>query len=127
MIGATRPKKNPGRREAVGALYRQYYLLVAGGVVDFLWLLLLLLLPLLLLLLLLPLLCDLVAGAGAAVPVSAATGAADLGMSAAIEAAAKPRVNKAVVIKVADLFMRSPNVGRVKTRRIRWILRFAPR
>ena len=78
---------------------------------DFLWFLLLLLLPLLLLLLLLPLLCDLVAGAGAAVPVSAATGAADLAHAAAIEAAAKPKVNKAVVIKVADLFMRSPNVG----------------
>ena len=51
----------------------------------------------------------LVAGAGVAVVVSAAIGAADFGMSAAIEAAAKPRVNNAVVIRVADFFMRSPN------------------
>jgi hypothetical protein len=32
-------------------------------------------------------------------------------MSAAIEAAAKPKVNNAVVIRVADFFMRSPNGG----------------
>ena len=46
---------------------------------------------------------------GAAVAVSAAAGAADFGVSAAMEAAAKPKVNKAVVMRVADFFMRSPN------------------
>jgi hypothetical protein len=51
----------------------------------------------------------LVAGAGVAVAVSAAVGAAVFGMSAAMEAAAKPKVNKAVVMRVADFFMRSPN------------------
>jgi hypothetical protein len=47
--------------------------------------------------------------AGAGVAVSAAIGAADFGISAAMEAAAKPNVNKAVVMRVADFFMRSPN------------------
>jgi hypothetical protein len=51
--------------------------------------------------------------AGAAV--SAAIGAADFGISAASEAAAKPKVNKAVVMRVADLFMKSP--GRVVDKR----------
>ena len=45
----------------------------------------------------------------AGVAVSAATGAAVFGVSAAMEAAAKPKVNKAVVMRVADFFMRSPN------------------
>jgi hypothetical protein len=51
----------------------------------------------------------LVVVAGAGVAVSAAIGAAVFGMSAAMEAAAKPKVNKAVVMRVADFFMRSPN------------------
>jgi hypothetical protein len=34
---------------------------------------------------------------------------AAFGASAAMEAAAKPKVNNAVVIRVADFFMRSPN------------------
>jgi hypothetical protein len=42
---------------------------------------------------------------------SAAIGAAAFGISAAIAAAARPKVNKAEVIKVPDLFMRSPNGG----------------
>ena len=44
------------------------------------------------------------AGAPAA-GASAAIGAADFGMSAAIAAAANPRVNNAEVIKVPDLFI----------------------
>jgi hypothetical protein len=53
---------------------------------------------------------DLAAGAGVLlVAGSAAVGAVDLGAPAAIEAAANPMVNNAVVIRVADLFMRSPN------------------
>jgi hypothetical protein len=106
MIAAQPAKKSPGHREAAGALYQYYYLDVAGAVEDFLWLLLL---PLLLL----PLFVLLVfaAGAGVAVAVSAAVGAADFGASAAIEAAARPKLNKAVVIRVADLFMRTPNGG----------------
>jgi hypothetical protein len=51
---------------------------------------------------------DFAEGAGAAV--SAAAGVPAFGASAAIEAAARPKVNKAVVIRVADFFMRSPNV-----------------
>jgi hypothetical protein len=51
-----------------------------------------------------------VAGAAAA-GASAAIGAAAVGMPAAIEAAASPKVNSAEVIKVPDLFMRSPNGG----------------
>jgi hypothetical protein len=42
---------------------------------------------------------------------SAAIGAADFGMSADIAAAARPKVNKAEVIRVPDLIMRSPNGG----------------
>jgi hypothetical protein len=86
----------------------------AAGFVLFELLLLLELLPLvplfeLLLLLELLLLFDLVAGAGAAVLVSAATGVADFGASAAIDAAAKPTVNNAVMIRVPDLVIESPN------------------
>jgi hypothetical protein len=94
-------KKNPGRREAVGALYQQSYLAVAGAAAFLCFLLLFFL----------------VAGfaasaAGAAAAgASAAIGAAALGISAAIAAAAMPRVNNAEVIKVPDLFMRSPNGG----------------
>jgi hypothetical protein len=51
---------------------------------------------------------DLVAGAGDVL--SAAAGVPLFGASAAIEAAARPKVNRAVVIRVADFFMRSPNV-----------------
>jgi hypothetical protein len=51
----------------------------------------------------------LVAGVPVAVPVSAAIGAADFGISAAIEEAAKPKLNSAAVIRVADLFIRSPS------------------
>jgi hypothetical protein len=54
------------------------------------------------------LLCDLVAGV-VVVVVSVAMGAADFGMSVAIEAAAKPKESNAAVMRVADLFMRSPN------------------
>jgi hypothetical protein len=89
------PKKSPGRREAVGALYQQYYLDVVGAVEDFLCFLLLL--------------CLWDLAAGALVPVSAAMGAADFGMSAAMEAAVKPKLNNATVIKVTGLFMRAPN------------------
>ena len=66
--------------------------------------------------------CFLALGAGAGVAVSAAVGAADFGMSAAIDAAAKPRVIKAVVIKVADFFMRSPKTV-VEARAVRRIRR----
>jgi hypothetical protein len=56
-------------------------------------------------------LVDFGAGAGAAVvAVSAATGAA-AGMLAAMDEAARPKVNKAEAIKIPDLFMRSPNGG----------------
>jgi hypothetical protein len=51
------------------------------------------------------------AGVAAGAGVSAAIGAADFGRSAAMAAAARPRVNKAELIKVPDLFMRSPNGG----------------
>jgi hypothetical protein len=50
------------------------------------------------------------AGAEAA-GASAAIGAAAFGMSAADAATARPRVNNAEVIRVPDLFMRSPNGG----------------
>jgi hypothetical protein len=43
-------------------------------------------------------------------------------MSAAIDAAAKPKVNKAVVIRVADFFMRSPKTV-VEARAVRRIRR----
>jgi hypothetical protein len=79
----------------------------------------LLLLPLLLLLVLfplLPLLCDLEAGAEVSDFAAAeAAGAAD-GVSAAREAAAKLKVKRTVVIRVADLFMKSPNGGDAKRR-----------
>jgi hypothetical protein len=89
-------KKRPGRREAVGALYQLYYLVaVEEGVVAFLCFLLLALWVLAL---------------GAGVELSAAAGVPAFGASAAIEAAARPKVSKAVVIRVADFFMRSPNV-----------------
>jgi hypothetical protein len=42
---------------------------------------------------------------------SAAIGVAVFGISAAIAPAARPRVNKAEVIKVPDLFIASPTVG----------------
>ncbi len=54
-------------------------------------------------------LCLWVVLAGAIAPAAAGVPAA--GASAAREAAAKPKVNKAVVIRVADFFMRSPNGG----------------
>ena len=57
------------------------------------------------------LVCLWVLVAGAGVAVSAAIGAADFGISAAMDAAAKPKVNNAVVMRVADFFMRSPNGG----------------
>jgi len=50
---------------------------------------------------------DFVVGAG--VPVSAYDGVAGVGISAARDAAAKPKVKNAVLIRVADFFMRSPN------------------
>lgn len=62
-------------------------------------------------------LCDFLAGfaesaAGAAAAgASAAIGAAAFGMLAADAMAARPKVNSAEVIKVPDLFMRSPNGG----------------
>jgi hypothetical protein len=90
-------KKRPGRRKAVGALYQLYYLVVAGAAVeDFLCFLLLVLL------------CLWVLAEEAGAALSAAAGVPDFGASAAIEAAAKPKVNNAVVIRVADFFMRSP-------------------
>ena len=76
-----------------GRLYQQFYL-AAAAVVDFL----LCFLPE----------CLCVVLAGAEVPEAAGVPAA--GASAAMEAAAKPKVNRAVVIRVADFFMRSPNV-----------------
>jgi hypothetical protein len=61
------------------------------------------------------LLCFLGFGASVVVPAaaggSAAIGAADFGISADIAAAARPKVNNAVVIRVPDLVMRSPNGG----------------
>jgi hypothetical protein len=90
-------KKRPGRREAVGALYQLYYLVAEeAGVFAFFCLLLGLWV------------LDLAFGAGA--ELSAAAGVPVFGASAAIEAAARPKVNNAVVIRVADFFMRSPNV-----------------
>jgi hypothetical protein len=57
---------------------------------------------------------------GAGAELLAAAGVPVFGASAAIEAAARPKVNKAVVIRVADFFMRSPNVVWAKAaRRIR--------
>src|SRR6202050_3372998 len=86
-------KKSPGRREAVGALYQLYYLVAEEALdVGFLCFLLLGLWVLAL---------------GAGVVVSAADGVPACGAPAAIEAAAKLKVNKAVVIRVADFFMRS--------------------
>jgi hypothetical protein len=107
-------------------------LVVAGAVAGLVLLELLLLLellPLVLLLLLLELLelFDLAAGAGVAVLVSAATGVADFGASAAIDAAAKPTVNNAVMIRVPDLVINSPAGGIDSWRRIRPILSFTPR
>ena len=49
---------------------------------------------------------DLVEVAGA--ELSAAAGVPVFGASAAMEAAASPKANKAVLIRVADFFMRSP-------------------
>jgi hypothetical protein len=54
---------------------------------------------------------DASAAGAAAAGASAAIGAAAFGISAAIAAAAMPKVNSAEVIKVPDLFMRSPNGG----------------
>jgi hypothetical protein len=110
-------------------------LVVAGAVAGFVLFELLLLLELLPLELLLPLLellellllFDLAAGAGAAVLVSAATGVADFGASAAIDAAAKPTVNNAVMIRVPDLVIKSPTGGIDSRRRIRPILSITPR
>jgi hypothetical protein len=51
-------------------------------------------------------LCFLDLAAGAEVAESAV--APDFGASAAMDAAAKPKVNNAVVIRVADFFMGSP-------------------
>jgi NAD-dependent SIR2 family protein deacetylase len=66
--------------------------------------------------------------AGAGAELSAAAGVPDFGASAAIEAAARPKVNKAVVIRVADFFMRSPNVVWARAdRRIRRNQPFQPR
>jgi hypothetical protein len=88
------------------------YLVVVGAGVDFL--------PFL------PLCLPLVdlAGVVAAVPVSAAIGAADFGMSAAIAAVAIPRDNKAVAI---NLVMGSPAVGLTSARRIPRERDFEPR
>jgi hypothetical protein len=48
---------------------------------------------------------------GAGAELSAAAGVPLFGASAAIEAAARPSVNKAVVIRIAGFFMRSPKRG----------------
>jgi hypothetical protein len=94
-------KNAPATFEAAGALYQCSYLVVAGAAAFFFFLLL----------------CFFVAGfdasaAGAAAAgASAAIGAAAFGISAAIAAAARPKVINADVIKVPDLFMRSPNGG----------------
>jgi hypothetical protein len=50
-------------------------------------------------------------GGGVAAGASAAIGAAAFGISADIAAAARPKVNNAVLIRIPDLFMRSPNGG----------------
>jgi hypothetical protein len=99
-----RPNRGrPGRREAVGAQYHRSYLVVEGaGAAAFFFFL-----------------CFL-AGFGASVVVpeaagaSADIGAAVFGISAAIEAAASPKVIKAEAIKIPDLFMASPAVGKLK-------------
>ena len=90
----------------------RYLVVVGAGVVDFLPFLPACL-PLVVLL----------AGA-VAVPVSAAIGAADFGISAAIAAVANPRDNKAVAI---NLVMGSPAVGLTGDRRIRRKGDFDPR
>jgi hypothetical protein len=51
------------------------------------------------------------AASAAGVVAGVAAGVPAAGVSAAIAAAARPRVNNAEVIKVPDLFMRSPNGG----------------
>jgi hypothetical protein len=89
----TRKKNAPAAVKRSGRLYQQSYLL-AAAVEDFL----LCFLPE----------CLCVDFAGAEAPEAAGVPAA--GASAAMEAAAKPKVNRAVVIRVADFFMRSPNV-----------------
>ncbi len=94
--------KRPGRCQAEGALHRGVYLVDAGGVAAFLCFLLGL--------------CDFVAAGFDGVVLSAAAGVAVFGGSAAIEAAAKPKVNNAVVISVAGLFIRSPSGGNCKRR-----------
>jgi hypothetical protein len=79
-------------------------LLVGAGVVDFFDFLCFLLVDF-------PLLVDGVEEAGApAAGASAAIGAEDFGISAAIAAAAMPKLNKAEVIRVADFVMGSPAV-----------------
>jgi len=97
-----------------GALHQYYYLVVVGaGVAGFfdllLWLVPLWLVPLWLL-------CLGFAGAVVVVPVPPAAGVsaaivvAAVGELAAIAPAAIPKVNKADVIKVPNLFMGSPAV-----------------
>jgi hypothetical protein len=111
-------KNAPATLEAAGALYQCSYLVVAGAAAFFFFLLL----------------CFFVAGfeasvAGAAAAgESAAMGAAAFGISAAIAAAARPKVINADVIKVPDLFMRSPNGGINKHfKEYAWIHPFHPR
>ena len=59
---------------------------------------------------------------------SAAIGAADFGMSADIARAARPKVNNAEVIRVPDLFMRSPSGGMyIRSEEYASIRRFHPR
>ena len=64
---------------------------------------------------------------GAGAELSAAAGVPLFGASAAIEAAARPKANKAVVIRVADFFMRSPkrDVGRKRSEEYDGIRRFS--
>jgi hypothetical protein len=74
-------------------------------------------------------LCFLALDLAAGAEVAESAVAPDFGASAAMDAAAKPKVSNAVVIRVADFFIRSPNgwLRLQALRRIRWIGAFQPR
>jgi hypothetical protein len=98
------PRNAPAAVRRPGSITEECYLVEGAGAVDFFFLLCFLLVDF-------PLLVDGVEEAGApAAGVSAAIGAADFGMSAAMAAAAMPKLNKAEVIRVPDLVMGSPAV-----------------
>jgi hypothetical protein len=99
------PRNAPAAARRPGSITEEYYLLDGAGVAGFFFLLCDFLLVDF------PLLVDGVEEAGApAAGVSAAIGAADFGISAAIAAAAMPKLNRAEAIRVPDFVMGSPAV-----------------